>query len=180
MAQCAWQTKPNAPATLAVPHFSGVRADGFPMTSATPPGLLDDARRAQAQVLNGIAYARAGESLLTGKYWPAMLRVRFDLPARPKAEDPLSVALNDGASAACLRGECRPRELFASAHGAGGVIHRQPPGEHRHGAAQRSLAQVEDLLPGCFTFSQPGSLSRIAVHHSGRRVHPDVLQIIGE
>ena len=40
--------------------------------------LLDDARRAQAQALNGIAYAGDGEFLLTGKYWPAMFRVRFD------------------------------------------------------------------------------------------------------
>ena len=43
--------------------------------------LFDDARRAQAQVLNGVAYAGDGEFLLTGKYWPAMFRVRFDLPA---------------------------------------------------------------------------------------------------
>jgi glutamine cyclotransferase len=40
--------------------------------------LLDDARRAQAQLLNGIAYAGAGEFRLTGKYWPAMFHVRFD------------------------------------------------------------------------------------------------------
>lgn len=44
----------------------------------TAARLLDDARRAQAQVLNGIAYAGADEFLLTGKYWPAMFRVRFD------------------------------------------------------------------------------------------------------
>jgi glutaminyl-peptide cyclotransferase len=41
--------------------------------------LLDDARRAQAQQLNGIAYAGAGEFVLTGKYWPTMFRVRFDV-----------------------------------------------------------------------------------------------------
>jgi glutaminyl-peptide cyclotransferase len=40
--------------------------------------LLDNARRAHTDVLNGIAYAGAGEFLLTGKYWPAMFRVRFD------------------------------------------------------------------------------------------------------
>ena len=40
--------------------------------------LLDDARRARADVLNGIAYAGNGEFLVTGKYWPAMFRVRFD------------------------------------------------------------------------------------------------------
>ena len=40
--------------------------------------LLDDARREQAQALNGIADAGAGEFLLTGKYWPATFRVRFD------------------------------------------------------------------------------------------------------
>jgi glutamine cyclotransferase len=42
--------------------------------------LLDDAHRSQAQQLNGIAYAGAGEFVLTGKYWPTMFRVRFDLP----------------------------------------------------------------------------------------------------
>jgi glutamine cyclotransferase len=42
-------------------------------------GLLDDARQAHADVLNGIAYAGDGEFLLTGKYWPATFRVRFDV-----------------------------------------------------------------------------------------------------
>lgn len=41
--------------------------------------LLDDARRANAQQLNGIAYAGADEFLVTGKYWPATFRVRFDV-----------------------------------------------------------------------------------------------------
>lgn len=45
--------------------------------------VLDPARRAQGQVLNGIAYAGDGEFLITGKYWPAMFRVRFDF-AGPK------------------------------------------------------------------------------------------------
>ena len=40
--------------------------------------LVNDAPRAQDQVLNGIAYAGAGEFLLTGKNWPEMFRVRFD------------------------------------------------------------------------------------------------------
>jgi glutaminyl-peptide cyclotransferase len=40
--------------------------------------LFNDAGRSKDQVLNGIAYAGAGEFLLTGKYWPAMFRVRFD------------------------------------------------------------------------------------------------------
>jgi glutaminyl-peptide cyclotransferase len=42
-------------------------------------GLLDAAPRAQAKELNGIAYAGADEFLLTGKYWPATFRVRFDV-----------------------------------------------------------------------------------------------------
>jgi glutamine cyclotransferase len=42
-------------------------------------GLLDAPRRARADVLNGIAYAGNGEFVLTGKYWPAMFRVRFDV-----------------------------------------------------------------------------------------------------
>jgi glutamine cyclotransferase len=41
--------------------------------------LLDNARQARAQQLNGIAYAGSDEFLLTGKYWPAMFRVRFDV-----------------------------------------------------------------------------------------------------
>lgn len=41
-------------------------------------GLLDAPQRARADVLNGIAYAGDGEFLVTGKYWPAMFRVRFD------------------------------------------------------------------------------------------------------
>lgn len=41
--------------------------------------LLDDARRSKAEVLNGIAYAGNGEFVVTGKYWPAMFRVRFDV-----------------------------------------------------------------------------------------------------
>ncbi|WP_300018004.1 glutaminyl-peptide cyclotransferase [Pseudonocardia sp.] len=40
-------------------------------------GLLDDRRRAQADVLNGIAAAGPGELLLTGKYWPSTFRVRL-------------------------------------------------------------------------------------------------------
>jgi glutamine cyclotransferase len=41
-------------------------------------GLLDAPRRARTDVLNGIAYAGNDEFLVTGKYWPAMFRVRFD------------------------------------------------------------------------------------------------------
>jgi glutamine cyclotransferase len=41
-------------------------------------GLLDEAERAQADVLNGIAHdPAAGTFLLTGKLWPAMFEVRF-------------------------------------------------------------------------------------------------------
>jgi len=41
-------------------------------------GLLDPQRRAQADVLNGIAYTGTDEEfLVTGKYWPAMFRVQF-------------------------------------------------------------------------------------------------------
>jgi glutaminyl-peptide cyclotransferase len=39
--------------------------------------LLDAARRAKAEVLNGIAFAGDNEFVLTGKYWPAMFRVRL-------------------------------------------------------------------------------------------------------
>lgn len=47
-------------------------------------GLLDDARRAQADVLNGIAALGDGQFLLTGKLWPATFRVRL-VPAAPGA-----------------------------------------------------------------------------------------------
>lgn len=41
-------------------------------------GLLTDAQRAQADVLNGIAaIPGTDEFLLTGKFWPAMFRVKF-------------------------------------------------------------------------------------------------------
>jgi glutamine cyclotransferase len=43
-------------------------------------GLLDPARRAAADVLNGIAAVPGGEGefLVTGKLWPVTFRVRFD------------------------------------------------------------------------------------------------------
>jgi glutamine cyclotransferase len=41
-------------------------------------GLLDSSQRAEADVLNGIAYLGDGEFLLTGKNWPTMFRVRFE------------------------------------------------------------------------------------------------------
>lgn len=43
-------------------------------------GLLDPARRSKADVLNGIADLGNGEFLVTGKNWPAMFRVRLDVP----------------------------------------------------------------------------------------------------
>ena len=41
-------------------------------------GLLGR-QRATSEVLNGIAHAGAGEFILTGKYWPSMFRVRFEV-----------------------------------------------------------------------------------------------------
>jgi len=40
--------------------------------------LVDDARRAKGEVLNGIAFAGDGEYVVTGKYWPTSFRVRFN------------------------------------------------------------------------------------------------------
>ncbi|MCE0767653.1 glutaminyl-peptide cyclotransferase [Pseudonocardia kujensis] len=40
-------------------------------------GLLDPARRADTDVLNGIAHLSGDEYLLTGKLWPAAFRVRL-------------------------------------------------------------------------------------------------------
>ncbi|BBY31315.1 glutaminyl-peptide cyclotransferase [Mycolicibacterium sediminis] len=42
-------------------------------------GLLDPVRRSKTDVMNGIAAMGNGEYLLTGKYWPSMFRVRFEL-----------------------------------------------------------------------------------------------------
>ncbi|GAA4713228.1 glutaminyl-peptide cyclotransferase [Pseudonocardia yuanmonensis] len=43
-------------------------------------GLLDPARRADTDVLNGIAHLSGDEYLLTGKLWPAAFRVRLPVP----------------------------------------------------------------------------------------------------
>ena len=48
------------------------------VTAAVDAAQLFGGQRVRAQVLNGIAYAGAGEFLLTGKYWPSTFRVRFD------------------------------------------------------------------------------------------------------
>lgn len=51
--------------------------DGRVQAEVDAAGLLDDERRARADVLNGIAAAEDGELLLTGKLWPAVFRVRL-------------------------------------------------------------------------------------------------------
>jgi len=44
-------------------------------------GLLGDAERANADVLNGIAYRAGGDTfLVTGKFWPRLFEVRFVPP----------------------------------------------------------------------------------------------------
>jgi glutaminyl-peptide cyclotransferase len=52
-------------------------ADGRVTAVVDAAGLLDPARRAGTDVLNGIAATGNGEFLLTGKLWPAAFRVRF-------------------------------------------------------------------------------------------------------
>jgi glutaminyl-peptide cyclotransferase len=54
-------------------------ADGRVTAVVDAAGLLDPARRAGADVLNGIAAVPggSGEFLITGKLWPVMFRVRF-------------------------------------------------------------------------------------------------------
>ena len=52
-------------------------SDGRVIQVVDAAGLLDPARRAGADVLNGIAAAGDGEFLLTGKLWPATFRVRI-------------------------------------------------------------------------------------------------------
>lgn len=42
--------------------------------------LADAARGAGGNILNGIAHLRGDEYLLTGKHWPAMYRVRLEVP----------------------------------------------------------------------------------------------------
>ncbi|MCX6462500.1 MAG: glutaminyl-peptide cyclotransferase [Pseudonocardiales bacterium] len=51
-------------------------ADGRVTGVLDAAGLLDPARRAGTDVLNGIAAVGDGEFLLTGKFWPATFRVR--------------------------------------------------------------------------------------------------------
>jgi glutamine cyclotransferase len=52
-------------------------ADGRVTAVVDAAGLLDPERRADADVLNGIAALGGDEYLLTGKLWPASFRVRF-------------------------------------------------------------------------------------------------------
>jgi glutamine cyclotransferase len=40
-------------------------------------GLWNSGRRANTQVLSGIAHVDGDEFYLTGKYWPSMFRVRI-------------------------------------------------------------------------------------------------------
>ena len=55
-------------------------------------GLLPPARRtSQTDVLNGIASLGDGTFLLTGKFWPAMFRVRF-VPAGDQPRGPVNAA----------------------------------------------------------------------------------------
>jgi glutamine cyclotransferase len=56
-------------------------ADGRVTAVVDAAGLLDPARRADADVLNGIAATGDGEFLLTGKLWPATFRVRLVPPS---------------------------------------------------------------------------------------------------
>ncbi|OZM82542.1 glutaminyl-peptide cyclotransferase [Pseudonocardia sp. MH-G8] len=51
--------------------------DGRVTAEVDAAGLLDADRRADTDVLNGIAAAGDGEYLLTGKLWPVTFRVRF-------------------------------------------------------------------------------------------------------
>jgi glutamine cyclotransferase len=51
--------------------------DGRVTAVVDAAGLLDDQRRADADVLNGIAALGGDEYLVTGKLWPAAFRVRF-------------------------------------------------------------------------------------------------------
>jgi glutamine cyclotransferase len=48
------------------------------VTAVVGARIYNDPARTKDQVLNGIAYAGAGDWLLTGKNWPVMYRVRFD------------------------------------------------------------------------------------------------------
>ena len=52
-------------------------ATGVVTATVDASGLLDERRRAGADVLNGIASAGDGELLLTGKLWPSTFRVRL-------------------------------------------------------------------------------------------------------
>ncbi|GAA0925693.1 glutaminyl-peptide cyclotransferase [Pseudonocardia zijingensis] len=55
-------------------------ADGRVTAVVDATGLLDEQRRTDADVLNGIAALGGDEYLLTGKLWPSSFRVRFTPP----------------------------------------------------------------------------------------------------
>jgi glutamine cyclotransferase len=52
-------------------------ASGWVTAVVDATGLLDGERRADADVMNGIAALGDGEFLLTGKFWPVAFRVRL-------------------------------------------------------------------------------------------------------
>lgn len=56
-------------------------ATGTVNTVVDAAGLWPDQGGSRERVLNGIAHIDGDEYLLTGKYWPAMYRVRLDAPA---------------------------------------------------------------------------------------------------
>lgn len=56
-------------------------ADGAVSGIADASGLLTDEQRSGADVLNGIAAVPGSDDLLvTGKLWPVVFRVRFEVP----------------------------------------------------------------------------------------------------
>lgn len=71
-------------------------ADGRVTAVVDATGLLDGPRRADANVLNGIAAAGGEEFVLTGKYWPAMFRVRFVPQALTRTRTRARISLHDG------------------------------------------------------------------------------------
>lgn len=55
--------------------------DGRVTASVDASGLLTPAQRSGVDVLNGIAWLGGDEFLLTGKFWPVLLRVRMVVPS---------------------------------------------------------------------------------------------------
>ena len=60
-------------------------ATGRVTATVDASGMLTSAQQAGTDVMNGITWLGGDDFLLTGKYWPVMLRVRLVVPSADQA-----------------------------------------------------------------------------------------------